>query len=289
MSFRPLLARLYSVLPRLVLVILRPFLRAKAGAPARFLDRVSLPYAQAVYCMGEAHWESKVRSFGLSQCGVVLDVGSGPGQWLRLLARHNAFVVGLDVDSGLLEIARRNLGSLSKVALIEGQAEHMCFRDSVFDAILCYNVLMYTDFDSVVREMSRVLKARGRLVVGLTGFGYYLKHVTDGVRWRRIEAVRYGVEPIATHIGQRLLGQRTRSVNFWTGAGISRLLEKHGFEVVRVWADPNDPQWPASYFGAYFYFCVEASKKLRSVAPHSSNRRVQTEKATNNATIHRTS
>jgi SAM-dependent methyltransferase len=212
--------------------------------------------------MGEAHWESKVESFGLVGHGRVLDLGCGPGQWLEPLARHNAVVVGVDVDPMLFEIARKIADPKRRTILVRGRAESLCFRDAVFDAALCYGVLMYTEYEATLREVRRVLEPGGKLITGLVGLGYYLKHVVDGLRHERAEAVRYGMDPIATTLGQALIGRRSQATTFWTRRSISRVLAEHGFDVVRVWSDPMDPVWPTSYAGSYFYFCVEARKRL---------------------------
>jgi SAM-dependent methyltransferase len=226
-----------------------------------FIDRCSEFYEHAVYALGEAHWREKVETFGYTQCGAVLDAGCGPGQWLRCLAKTNAVVVGIDIDAKLLGVAQRHTRSEENVVLVQGTIERLCFQERTFDAVLCYGVLTYVDYDAALDEMWRVLKPHGRIILGLPGYGYYLRHVIEGVKCNRVEAVRYGIEPIATRIGQTVLGRFSRSVRIWSGAAICRLLSRHGFAVTRLWADRLDPRWPASYLGAYFYYCVEARKR----------------------------
>lgn len=257
-----LLFVVYKALPSLLVRILGPIARSRSGHDSSFLDRLSISYSDAVRGMGEAHWERKVETFGLVGHGRVLDLGCGPGQWLEPLARHNVVVVGLDVDPTLLEVARKIADPEHSARLVRGRAETLCFRGAVFDAALCYAVLMYTDYEVTLRDVWRVLRPGGKLIIGLVGLGYYLKHVVDGLRHERVEAVRYGIEPIATTLGQALLGRRSQATTFWTRQAISRVLAQHGFDVIRVWSDPYDPLWPTSYAGSYFYFCVEARKRL---------------------------
>jgi 2-polyprenyl-3-methyl-5-hydroxy-6-metoxy-1,4-benzoquinol methylase len=251
----------YRALPGLLMRIFGPILRARGIQDSAFVDRLSVPYRRAVYGMGEAHWENKVERFGLVGCERVLDLGCGPGQWLPSLARQNAGVIGVDVDATLLEVARETAAPRHRVMLVQSRAESLCFRGATFDAVLCYGVLMYTDYETTLREVSRVLKPGGRLIIGLMGLGYYLKHVADGLRHNRAEAVRYGIEPIATTFGQALLGRQPQGTTFWTARAISRILARRGFDVVRVRGDRYDPLWPTSYAGAHFHFCVEALKK----------------------------
>lgn len=260
-QLRRLAQSVYKALPMLILRVFHPFIGARGPVESAFLDRCSESYERAVYAFGEAHWKEKVETLGYTQCGAVLDAGCGPGQWLRGLAETNAAVVGIDIDARLLDVAQRNTRSAENVALVQGTIESLCFQDRMFDAVLCYSVLTHVDYDSALDEMWRVLKPNGRIILGLTGYGYCLRHVIEGVKCNRIEAVRYGVEPIATRIGQAVLGRSSRSVRIWSGAAISRLLSRHGFDVTRLWADRLDPRWPASYLGAYFYYCVEARKR----------------------------
>jgi ubiquinone/menaquinone biosynthesis C-methylase UbiE len=252
----------YKALPGCLVRILGPIARSRRGHDSSFLDRLSISYPDAVRGMGEAHWEKKVETFGLVGHERVLDLGCGPGHWLNPLASHNQVVVGLDVDPTLLEIAKKIVDPRRGAILVRGRAESLCFRGAVFDVALCYGVLMYTEYEVTLREVCRVLKPGGKLITGLVGLGYYLKHVMDGLRHERAEAVRYGIEPIATTLGQALIGRRSQATTFWTRQAIRKVLAQHGFEVIRVWSDPLDPLWPTSYAGSYFYFCVEARKKL---------------------------
>ena len=259
---RRLLVMIYRALPGMLVSVWGPFFRLRRGQDSGFIDRLSVPYRLAVYGMGEVHWENKVKAFGLTGFGRVLDLGCGPGQWLPHLARHNAGIVGIDVDPSLLEVAGETADLEQRVMLARSRAESLPFRGAVFDAVLCYGVLMYTEWETTLLEISRVLKPGGRLIIGLMGLGYYLKHVIDGLRHERVEAVRYGLGPIVATFGRVLLSRPSHTMIFWTSQAISRVLARHGFDVLRVWGDRYDPMWPTSYAGAYFYFCVEARKRL---------------------------
>ena len=210
--------------------------------------------------MGQRHWDQKVNRLGLLGYENVLDLGCGPGQWLAGLAAHNTKVVGVELSRSALDIARQALEGADQVSLTQANAESLCFPAHSFDAVLCYSVLTYTNHEKTLDEINRVTKCGGKVIVGLAGMGYYLKHIVEGVRYRNLKAVRYGLDPSLTHWVQAILGRRSQAITYWTRRRITRMLEKRGFDVVRSFSERKDASWPDAYLGAYFFFCVEAKK-----------------------------
>jgi ubiquinone/menaquinone biosynthesis C-methylase UbiE len=103
----------------------------------------------------------------------VLDVGTGTGLVaLRAgsLAR-NCRVIGIDHSSGMLEQAsakaqRSQLGDI--VTFQQMDAEQLNFPDQCFDAVLSLYALFHFPEPAIaVREMHRVLRAGGKLVIGV--------------------------------------------------------------------------------------------------------------------------
>jgi SAM-dependent methyltransferase len=93
-----------------------------------------------------------------------LDVGCGTGAMARRLADHlgpDSHVVGLDYDTGMIEVAR----ALSTV--IEwhvADAQVMPFGDDEFDLVACHQGLQFfPDRAAGLKEMQRVLRPAGHL------------------------------------------------------------------------------------------------------------------------------
>jgi ubiquinone/menaquinone biosynthesis C-methylase UbiE len=111
-------------------------------------------------------WAPRVADAARIQRGQrVIDVGCGTGVLARLAARRvgrSGSVVGLDVNEGILAVARR------KAAAIEwhhGPAEALPFDDGVESAVVSqFGLMFFQDRRAALQEMARVLRPGGHLV-----------------------------------------------------------------------------------------------------------------------------
>jgi len=103
--------------------------------------------------------------------GAVLDVATGTGDMAVLLARRfpKARITGVDISEGMLEVGRQKLARLkldSRITLRSGDSEALPFSDNQFDAItVAFGVRNFENLETGLREMRRVLKPGGKLVV----------------------------------------------------------------------------------------------------------------------------
>lgn len=102
----------------------------------------------------------------------VLDVACGTGIVARTAALRvgpSGSVVGVDINPGMLDVARRIAGDATgTITWEEGQAEALPLDDHSFDVVICQQGLQFSlDQAAAVREMRRVLAPRGRLVVAV--------------------------------------------------------------------------------------------------------------------------
>jgi SAM-dependent methyltransferase len=102
----------------------------------------------------------------------VLDVGCGDGI-LTTQFRHRgaSLVIGCDPDPRMIAKARaRTTTDRDVIKFLLGRVEHLPFRDRSFDVVTAVTVLCFVEQRSrAVREMARVLKPGGRLVIGRLG------------------------------------------------------------------------------------------------------------------------
>lgn len=97
--------------------------------------------------------------------GDVLDGGMGPGRLCEELDRRGWRIFGVDLSAGMVELARRRLPE-ARERLVQGSIEALPFGDATFDAAVAMGVLEYLDdLPAAVRELARVLRAGGSLVV----------------------------------------------------------------------------------------------------------------------------
>lgn len=100
--------------------------------------------------------------------GRVLDVATGRGGFIGVLKgclKSYTEIVGIDVNEKAIETARNSYGE-ENIQFIRMNAEHLGFKDQCFDTVNASKSLHHlANVPQVLREMKRVLKLGGRLVV----------------------------------------------------------------------------------------------------------------------------
>ena len=99
---------------------------------------------------------------------VVLDVACGTGDLTTELRRNsNAAVIGTDFCRPMLAVAReKGATDGSDIPYVESDALQLPFSDSTFDALsIAFGLRNLADFQAGLRELHRVLKPNGHLVV----------------------------------------------------------------------------------------------------------------------------
>lgn len=123
--------------------------------------------------IGSAFATAVLRAAGLQQGERVLDVACGTGIVTRLAAEQvgpKGTVVGLDLNPGMLAVARSIRSSGAAIEWREGNAESLPLQDGSFDAVVSSLGLQFvSDKASAVREMSRVLAPGGRVTIATIG------------------------------------------------------------------------------------------------------------------------
>jgi SAM-dependent methyltransferase len=164
-----------------------------------------------------------------SLCGCsILDVGCGDGT-LALLGVNNgaARVTGCDPDPRMIARARtKAAGRDVGVDFLVAESQALPFPDSTFDIVTCIAVLTFvSDADTAVREMARVLRPGGRLLIGDLG------------RWSLWAARRR----VRGWFGANLW----RTARFRTATELLALIEQAGLSVGSIQGSIFFPPWTA--------------------------------------------
>ena len=101
----------------------------------------------------------------------VLDAGCGDGELVCALASRGAEATGVDPDPAMLIAARLRAAKAGVRATFRaGRVEQLPFPDAAFAVVTAVTVLCFVpDARGAVREMARVLRPGGRLVLGELG------------------------------------------------------------------------------------------------------------------------
>ena len=101
----------------------------------------------------------------------VLDVGCGDGDLAVALWQRGAKVVGIDVSGVMIEAAKaRAKKHDSDIAFHLAGADNMPFPSEHFDVVVAVTILCFVENPPpVFREIARVLRTGGRLVIGELG------------------------------------------------------------------------------------------------------------------------
>jgi SAM-dependent methyltransferase len=111
-----------------------------------------------------------LRLTGPLQGRSILDVGCGDGTLAMLLAHEGAGrVTGCDPDPRMVAKAMAATRRES-IDLAVARSQALPFPDGSFDIVTCITVLTFvSDAGNAIREMARVLRPGGRLVIGDLG------------------------------------------------------------------------------------------------------------------------
>ena len=164
----------------------------------------------------------------------VLDVACGTGVVARLASEAvgtAGTVTGLDINPGMLAVARSTTLPGMAIEWHEASAEAMQLPEASFDAVLCQMGLQFvSDKHAALSEMRRVLAPGGRMVLNLPGPAPQLFVIMG--------------EALTHHIGAEAAGFVNQVFSLHDTAEIHTLINGAGFRDVSVQADTKSLSLP---------------------------------------------
>jgi len=144
--------------------------QTRAGQAARYFAAQASNWDELrAMHVAEEHVEAAVReTIGSESIDSLLDLGTGTGRMLELLASLATRAVGIDQSPQMLAVARARLerSGLRNAQLRQGDLYALPVEPYSFDLVILHQVLHYLDEPSrAIREAARALRPGGRLVV----------------------------------------------------------------------------------------------------------------------------
>lgn len=141
----------------------------RAAEAQRFLER----NASRWEALGALHVPDRqvndaiLATLGERPLGRLLDIGTGAGRMLELLAARAETALGIDRSPEMLRFARENLARTGIVAeLRQGDMYALPMADHAFDTIVLHQVLHYAQHpEAVISEAARLLAPGGFLLI----------------------------------------------------------------------------------------------------------------------------
>ena len=109
-------------------------------------------------------------STNLSDGLIVLDIGCGSGEELKVCSKISKKVFGIDNSQNAVKIAKKNLKDYDNIEIILENAEKMHFKDNFFDIVYCFGNT-FGNWGSkkrkILKEMLRILKPGGKIWINV--------------------------------------------------------------------------------------------------------------------------
>jgi ubiquinone/menaquinone biosynthesis C-methylase UbiE len=188
-----------------------------AGSAAELYERYLVPRVTS-------EWAADLIGRAKPRPGeAVLDVACGTGAVARLIpARVGAArVVGLDLNLGMLAVARSKGSPGGSIEWVKGSALSLPFDDSSFELVLCQlGLQFFPDRAAALREMRRVLRPEGRIALSVYSA---IEDTPAAYAFARALEQRLGPDASSIKRGEHALSEVVEVDRLLTQAGFSQV------------------------------------------------------------------
>lgn len=148
---------------------------AKGKQVERMFDSIAHSYDLLNHTLSlgiDKHWrKAAINSLRPFQPQRILDVATGTGDFAMLAAKElkPQELLGIDLSEGMMEVGRKKIEEAQLGNVVHFQKEdclHLSLDTDSYDAVMvAYGIRNFENLDQGLREMCRVLKPGGRLVI----------------------------------------------------------------------------------------------------------------------------
>lgn len=151
--------------------------------------------------------------------GCILEDGCGVGSYLSRFMQTAKHAVGIEIEYERAHAAKQ-ICTEANTDVVTSCGEYLPFQDNSFDLILSHEVIEHVNDDLLsVREMVRVLKPGGRIVLFCPNRGYPFE--THGIYWRG--KYRFGNKLFVNYLPRSLRDKLAPHVNIYTKGDLEKL------------------------------------------------------------------
>jgi len=132
----------------------------------RHYDREATIYD--VQYLGEQKTKIKdsLNNIRLDSNELVLDLGCGTGFLFQHIAQKVGLLVGIDVSSDALRVAKKHIKNMQNIVLVRADADNTPFPDQIFDKVFAVTVLQnMPEPTKTIAEMKRTAKPQAIFAV----------------------------------------------------------------------------------------------------------------------------
>ena len=182
---------------------LEAILEARAKRAADYFRRNASKWDEirTLYIDDEEVERRLLKLFPAGEVQDLLDIGTGTGRIVEILAPRVGRAVGIDLSHEMLLVARSKLerAKLRNCLVRQGDMYQLPLSSGSFDAVTIHQVLHYAEAPAeVIREAGRVLRPGGRLIV--------------------VDFADHQLDSLRSEHAHRWLGFRNRDVAEWFAA-----------------------------------------------------------------------
>ncbi len=125
---------------------------------------------------------------GLEKRGIVIsgskiaDLGAGPGLLSKMLSDHGAIVDAVEPSEKLIEVGKKFVGDDPRINFTQKPAEDTGLKENTYDIITVMRAWHWFDTDDAIKEIKRILKPGGHLIIMDSGFTSGVKVVKKSMK-----------------------------------------------------------------------------------------------------------
>jgi len=159
--------------------------------------------------LNRGRWRQLLRAMSrYRKPGKLLDLGCGAGSFLTEAQKAGYDVSGQEISPFFIDYCR----NVQNLTIYTGPIENLEFKDACFDFITAFDLIEHhPDPASLLKEMRRLVKEGGMVVVGTHNIGNYFAQMY-GQRWRHLYAIGH--------------------LTYFTRRTLTQMMEQNGFEVI---------------------------------------------------------